>query len=172
MRLTKFSDYALRVLLLAAVKSEQSVTIEEAAAFYDVSRAHLKKVVLTLSRAGFLTASRGRGGGFALALPPERIGIGAVLRATEPDFELVECFGPDNRCRLSAKCGAADVLAEALSAFLAVLDRYSLRDMQTDPAIFVRFVGGSGAASRAPVMRKAGTTGPAASPDSGQADQG
>lgn len=164
MRLTKFSDYALRVLLLAAARPQHSVTIEEAAEFYGISRAHLKKVVLTLSRAGLLTATRGRGGGFVLAAAPERIVIGAVLRETEPDFALVECFGPENRCRLSANCGVADVLAEALAAFLAVLDRYTLHDMQTDPAAFSRFLD-------AP-RSTGGTTAPATSADNGQADRG
>ncbi len=90
MRLTRFSDYSLRVLMYAASRGEGLITIEETAATYRISRTHLMKVCHQLTRAGFLRAIRGRSGGLVLARAPSEIGIGEVLRLTEPDFALVE----------------------------------------------------------------------------------
>lgn len=134
MRLTKFSDYALRVLILAASKNEQHTTIEEAAHLYGVSAPHLKKVVRTLTREGFLTGKRGRSGGFKLAMRPEDIMLGNVVRATEPDFGLVECFLPDNRCGITCACKLPPILGRAVLAMLGVLDEYSLADISLSPA--------------------------------------
>ena len=134
MRLTKFSDYALRVLLFAAsVEDRRLVTIEETAAVYGISRAHLKKVVGLLIREGYLSGMRGRTGGFRLAMPPERINLGALLRVTEPDFGLVECFLADNACRITRQCRLPRLLNEALAAMLAVFDAHTLADILVDP---------------------------------------
>lgn len=129
MRLTTFSDYALRVLMYAASQKDRLITIEETAEFYGISRGHLMKVVNILTRAGFIRGVRGRAGGFMLARPPGEIDLGAVVRATEPDFALVECFGRDNKCVISRDCRLPNVLNEALSAFVAVFDRYTLADL-------------------------------------------
>src|SRR5690606_8545600 len=98
MRLTVFSAYALRALLYARASGDRLVTIEETANVYGISRAHLMKVVNILTRAGFVKAVRGRSGGFTLATAPEDINLGAVVRATEPDFGLVECFATGHNC--------------------------------------------------------------------------
>ena len=129
MRLTTFSDYALRVLMYAGTAGDRLITIEETAKVYDVSRAHLMKVVNSLTKTGYLKAVRGRSGGFTLARSPEEINLGAVLRETEPDFALVECFTSGNRCVITACCRLPDVLNEALNAFIATLDRYTLADL-------------------------------------------
>ncbi|HVV92131.1 MAG TPA: Rrf2 family transcriptional regulator [Hyphomicrobiales bacterium] len=137
MRLTNFTDYALRLLTYAAAQDQSRlVTIEETAAFYGISRAHLMKVANQLTRSGFLKAVRGRSGGLALGLRPNKIRLGDVLRATEPDFALVECFSTDNRCRITPRCRARGALQEALSAFLSTLDRYTLADVMLSPADF------------------------------------
>lgn len=137
MRLTSFSDYALRILLYAAGHGDARVTIEAASDYFRISRAHVKKVVMTLTHAGFLKGFRGRSGGFELALAPEAINLGKVLRATEPDFALFECFQPGNECCISRRCGLPTVANEALRAFLAVFDRYSLADVQLRPELFL-----------------------------------
>ena len=116
MRLTNFSDYALRVLLYAAARDGMLVTIEETAKVYGISRAHLMKVANQLTRAGYLTAVRGRSGGLELAKRPDKIRLGDVVRATEPDFALVECFAPDNQCRITPRCRLRGALNEALAA--------------------------------------------------------
>jgi Rrf2 family nitric oxide-sensitive transcriptional repressor len=136
MRLTDFSDYALRLLMYAGAQGGRLVTIEETAKLYGISRAHLMKVANQLTRAGFLKAVRGRSGGLTLAMPPENIGLGDVLRATEPDFALVECFRNDNRCLITPRCRLRGVLAEALAAFSATVDRYTLADLMLNPKDF------------------------------------
>lgn len=129
MRLTAFSDYALRVLMYARASGDRLVTIEETAKTYGISRAHLMKVVNILTRAGYIKAVRGRSGGFTLAMKPEDINLGAVVRATEVDFALVECFAGGNKCVITNHCRLPNVLNEALRAFVGVLDTYSLADI-------------------------------------------
>jgi Rrf2 family nitric oxide-sensitive transcriptional repressor len=137
MRLTNFTDYALRLLTYAAAQDESRlVTIEETATFYGISRAHLMKVANQLTRAGFLRAVRGRSGGLALGRRPNKIRLGDVLRATEPDFALVECFSTENQCRITPRCRARGALQEALSAFLSTLDGYTLADVMLSPTDF------------------------------------
>jgi len=136
MRLTNFSDYALRVLMYAAAQGDRLITIEETAGVYGISRAHLMKVANQLTRAGYLKAVRGRSGGLALAKRPNRIKLGDVLRVTEPDFALVECFTADNRCRISPNCRLRGALKDALAAFIGSLDRYTLADLILSPKDF------------------------------------
>lgn len=136
MRLTTFSDYALRLLLFAAANHERLVTIEEASRTYGVSRAHLMKVANMLTRSGFLTAVRGRSGGLKLAKSPHDIRLGDVVRASEPDFALVECFATGNQCAITRCCRAPDVLNEALQAFVRTLDGYTLADVMLKPRDF------------------------------------
>ena len=94
------------------------------------------KVVNQLTRAGYLTAVRGRSGGLELAMSPDKIRLGDVVRATEPDFALVECFAPDNRCLITPRCRLRGVLKEALAAFIETLDRYTLADLVLHPEDF------------------------------------
>jgi Rrf2 family nitric oxide-sensitive transcriptional repressor len=129
MRLTVYSDYALRVLMYAAVHPGELVTIQQVADDYGISRNHLMKVAFELGRHGFLETVRGRRGGVRLARPPERIGLGEVVRKTEDDFILVECFGAADACVLSGPCRLKGALAQALKAYLAVLDGYTLADL-------------------------------------------
>lgn len=136
MQLTKFSDYALRVLMFAHAAGDRLVTIDEMAASYRISRAHLMKVVNALTRAGYLTAVRGRSGGLRLARPADTIVLGAVVRATEPDFAIVECFATGNQCVITRCCRLAGVLDEALDAFLATLDRHTLASIALKPRDF------------------------------------
>jgi Rrf2 family nitric oxide-sensitive transcriptional repressor len=136
MRLTNFSDYALRVLMYAAARSDRLITIEETAEVYGISRAHLMKVANQLTRAGFLKATRGRTGGLALAKRPEKIRLSDVIRATEPDFALVECFTPEDNCLITPCCRLKGVLKEALNAFVETLDRYTLADLILNPKDF------------------------------------
>lgn len=137
MRLTLFSDLALRVLMFTQASGDRLVTIDEIADAYDISRAHLTKVVNALTRAGYLDAVRGRSGGLRLAMPADRIVLGDVVRATEPDFALVECFGTGNRCAITKCCKLQGVLDDALQAFLNVLDRKTLASIAIRPRDFL-----------------------------------
>lgn len=136
MRLTSFSDYALRMLMYAASADERLITIEETARLFNLSKTHLNKVANALTRAGYLKAVRGRSGGLMLGRRPDSICIGDVIRVTEPDFVLVECFGSANRCALTRSCKLSGVLSEAAASFQATLDRYTLADIMLTPQDF------------------------------------
>lgn len=138
MQLTKFSDFALRVLMYVHAAGDRRVTIEEMAASYQISRAHLMKVVNTLTRTGYLTAVRGRSGGLKLARPADEIRLGAVIRDTEPDFALVECFATGSQCVITGCCRLPRVLNKALSAFLDTLDEHTLESIALKPRDFRR----------------------------------
>ncbi len=130
MRLTMYTDYALRLLMYLAVKPDALATIQEVAEAYGISRNHLMKIAQELGRGGFVETVRGRGGGLRLRTDPASIVIGDVVRATEDDFRLVECFDPTrNRCVITGPCRLRGALAEALDAYLAVLDRFTLADL-------------------------------------------
>jgi Rrf2 family nitric oxide-sensitive transcriptional repressor len=130
MQLTLFTDYCFRVLIYLAQQPQRRVTITELSDYYGISRHHLVKVVHWLGRHGYVNTSRGKQGGLCLARAAQDINIGAVARATEPGFDLVECFNAaTNTCRILPQCGLAGVLMGATRAFLAELDRYTLADM-------------------------------------------
>jgi Rrf2 family nitric oxide-sensitive transcriptional repressor len=136
MRLTNFSDYTLRLLMYAAAQQGRRITIEETSKIYGISRAHLMKIANMLTQAGYLKAVRGRSGGLELAKRPEKIGLGELLRLTEPDFALVECFATGEQCIITSRCRLRGALREALHAFLATLDRYTLADLMLRPRDF------------------------------------
>ncbi|NBC22981.1 MAG: Rrf2 family transcriptional regulator [Gammaproteobacteria bacterium] len=129
MRLTRYTDYSLRVLIYLAVRPDGFGTVQSIADAYQISRNHLMKVVQELNRRGYVDTVRGKGGGMRLRLPPERINVGRVVRDMENDLEIVECFGPGNRCVITPECTLKSALADALQAFLTVLDRYTLADL-------------------------------------------
>lgn len=137
MQLTKFTDYALRVLIYTHAAGDRLVTIEEMAGSYRVSRAHLMKVVNALTRAGYLKAVRGRTGGLRLAKPPEDIRLGDVIRTTEPDFALVECFATGSQCVIQGRCRLPRIMQEALGDFIAALNRYTLASIALQPHDFL-----------------------------------
>lgn len=136
MRLTNFSDYALRLLMYSASQGERLVTIEETSRVFSISRGHLMKVANQLTRAGYLKAVRGRAGGLMLARPANEIRLGDVLGVTEPDFALAECFSTGNQCLITPRCRLRNALNEALAAFIASLDRYTLADLILRPEDF------------------------------------
>ena len=130
MRLTVYTDYALRVLMYVAVRPDPLPTIGQIADAYQISRNHLMKVVYELGQAGYLETVRGKNGGLRLARRPEEIVLGRLVRETEPDMALVPCFDPINaKCAITPACRLRGALAEARTAFLAVLDAYSLADL-------------------------------------------
>jgi Rrf2 family nitric oxide-sensitive transcriptional repressor len=130
MRLTDYTDYTLRVLMFCALKPERSITIAELATSHAISKNHLMKIVNDLARQGLLQTTRGRGGGLRLLKPAAEINIGAVVRSTETDFRMVECFDANNNsCTLTAHCQLKQVIASALKSYLAELDKVTLADI-------------------------------------------
>ncbi|HSM96273.1 MAG TPA: Rrf2 family transcriptional regulator [Rhizomicrobium sp.] len=139
MRLTLHTDFALRLLMLLALEPDTLHTIEEVANRYQISRNHLMKVAQTLVQKGFVESVRGRSGGLRLARPADRINLGAVVRTTEDSLTLVECFNREtNTCVVAPACGLRGPLDEALAAFFAVLNKYSLADLVSNPATYRR----------------------------------
>jgi len=129
MQLTRYTDYSLRVLAYLSLKNDCAVTISEIANYYNISRNHLVKVVHHLASTGFINTTRGKGGGIRLAHKPESICIGDVVRQTEPNFDIVECFNSKNQpCIIEPLCALKMSLYEASQSFLAVLDKYTLAD--------------------------------------------
>lgn len=129
MRLTQFSDYALRLSLYLGAHPDRLVPITEIAESYGVSYHHLTKVATMLSEAGVVGAVRGRNGGLRLAMAPSAINIGWLVRQTEPDMILVECFDHANdTCPITKECRLRRALKDALRAFLQTLDEYTLAD--------------------------------------------
>jgi Rrf2 family nitric oxide-sensitive transcriptional repressor len=130
MRLSEYTDYTLRVLMYCAAHRERLVTIGEMAEQHALSKNHLMKVVNDLARRGLIETTRGRGGGLRLLAEPETIRIGDVVRATETDFRLVECFDPStDACTLSPSCRLKHLFSEALLAFFKALDAATLADL-------------------------------------------
>lgn len=125
MRLTRYSDYAMRVLLHLGAEPERLSSISEIADAHRISRNHLTKVAHGLAKAGYVDGVRGRAGGIRLARAPEQINLGEVLRLTEEGFDLVDC----GSCVIAPACGLTSVVNEALAAFLAVFHSYSLADI-------------------------------------------
>lgn len=138
MRLTDFCDLSLRVLIYVALQSQERATISDITQAYRVSRNHLVKVVQHLGALGYLETFRGRGGGVRLAPGTLELRLGQVVRQCEPDFQMVECFGPAERnCVLSNACALQNKLTEALDAFMRVLDSVTLGEMVKAPSPMV-----------------------------------
>lgn len=133
MRLNLQSDYALRLLMQLGSNPGSLCTIAQVALSFGISKNHLMKVANTLSRAGIVDSVRGRNGGLALRMDPQSIRIGEVVRLTEGDFRLVECFQDssdgETNCLIGPACRLKGVLAEAAKAFMAVLDSYTIEDL-------------------------------------------
>lgn len=134
MRLTQWTDYTLRVLMYCAahLTRTQPVTITEIADNHGISRSHLTKIVQELAALGWLETTRGRGGGMRLLVPAKDICLGDIVRATETDFHMVECFdAAQNQCRISPHCKLKMVLHQATQSYLAVLNTTTLADLVT-----------------------------------------
>ena len=155
MRLTNYSDYALRSLIYLAVKPEPHTlaNISDIANSYDISKSHLTKVIHQLGQLGYIESVRGKNGGIRLARAPKEINLGVLIKQIEPDFDLVECFavpvskdkGSQSKdlpvtfieektdkpigCVITPVCQLKSVFSEALTAFINVLERYTLADI-------------------------------------------
>ena len=125
MRLKSYTDYALRVLMHLATRPDRLASIGEIARTYRISHNHLMKVVHDLRKEGFVDAVRGRSGGIRLGRPADAISVGDIVRHTEAGFDLVDC----GSCVIAPACALTAALHEARSAFMAVLDGYSLADL-------------------------------------------
>jgi len=129
MRLTRFTDYSLRVLIYLGLQQDQLVTIRSISDSYGISRNHLMKVVSLLTRMGYLKAQRGPGGGIRLARDPAKINLAEVIEDTEEDLVMVECFDADGHCVITPSCKLQQVIGKALKAYIDTLRAYTLKDL-------------------------------------------
>lgn len=142
MRLTRHSDNALRALIYLGIHADEGpARITDIARRMGMSEDHLAKVIARLAQLGHVETLRGREGGVRLARPAAEIIVGEVVRGTEDNLNLVECFDPvNNQCPIAPACALAPALDEALSAFFAVLDRYTLADLTAKPRSLTRLL--------------------------------
>jgi Rrf2 family transcriptional regulator, nitric oxide-sensitive transcriptional repressor len=136
MQLTRFSDLSLRLLMYLASREEPldaTVTVRAASTLFNVPYTHMVKVAHQLGKHGLLTTAKGKGGGLRLSRPPEHIRVGEVLRFTESDHGVIDCF--TQPCPLRSHCLLKNALDEAYQAFFTSLDRYSLADVAETPAL-------------------------------------
>lgn len=135
MRLSLFTDFSLRVLMFAALR-DGAFQLGEVAEAYDISKHHLVKVVNHLAKLGYLETRRGRGGGISLAMRPEDIRIGMVVRRTEDTPAIVQCFDKPQThagCPINGVCRLKGALAQAMNAFYESLDHHTLRTLISGP---------------------------------------
>jgi len=139
MRLTMYTDYALRVLIYLTLKYEsgEKSTIPEMATAYGISRNHLMKIVHELSQHGIIETARGRAGGAWLARAPNAISVGEIVRIAEPDFALVECHeeGKELNCVVSQACNLKRGFRRALDAFMQELDGLTMKDAVSSSSV-------------------------------------
>ena len=129
MQLTQYTDYSLRVLIYLAKKPEGLSTASEIAEYHGISRNHLVKVSHNLATKGFILTTRGRNGGMTLSRPPSKIILGGVIRNTEPNFDIAECFNTENNCCvITPSCGLKSIFREAQMGFIKAMDKYTLAD--------------------------------------------
>lgn len=132
MHITRYTDYSLRVLIYLAEQGDRLATIQEIADSYEISKNHLMKVVHQLNKKGYIETVRGKKGGMRLHMAPNEINIGVLVRETEQDLSIVECFSTKNACKIAPVCGLKGMFSQALKAFLDTLDKYTLADVIQD----------------------------------------
>lgn len=151
MKLTDYTDYALRTLIYIAVHPDRLATIQQIADSFGIPKNHLVKIVHRLGQEGFLHTLRGRSGGIQLNRPASKIGVGDVIRTMEPDFGMVECFRTGNECLITPVCGLKGVLRDALQAYFDVLDQHTLEDLIRKPNALQRVLDDHAALARIPI---------------------
>jgi len=141
MRLTSYTDYAIRLLMFLAVEPNQAHTVAEISSAYAISRNHLTKVAHALGRAGLIDTVRGRKGGLRLGREPHLIKLGEVVGTTEAAMSLVECFGAGGACIITPACKLRHAFADARQSFLDTLDSYTLADITADQGALASLLG-------------------------------
>lgn len=132
MQLTRYTDYAFRTLIfLSLQKPAELVTMSIVSEHFEIPRNHLVKIINHLAKLGYIDALRGKGGGIRLGLPASKINLRNVVEAVEETLTPINCNEPV--CRIVSACRLKSIAAEAQEAFLSVLGKYTLRDIQQDP---------------------------------------
>ena len=142
MRLTKQTNYAIRIMMYCAANEGKLSQIPEIASAYNLSEAFLFKILKPIVKHGFVESIRGRNGGIRLARPSAEIKLSEVVRITEDNFAMADCFDADGTdCPLLDHCGLNSALKEALDAFFAVLDKYTINDIANNHSRIDKLLG-------------------------------
>ena len=154
MQLTKYTDYAFRTLIfLGLQKPAELVTVAIVSEHFDIPRNHLVKIVNHLAKLGYVEAIRGKGGGIRLNRPATKINLRAVVEAVEETLTPVNCHEPT--CRILPSCRLNHIMLEAQEAFLAVLGKYHLSDLQQEPERLEKLLRWTPSRSGAPALAAA-----------------
>lgn len=141
MRLTRQTNYAIRILMYCAANEGRLSRIPEIASAYNVSELFLFKILQPLVEHGFVATVRGRNGGVRLAKPADAITLFDVVRVTEDNFSMAECFDADSDCPLIDSCGLNSALRKALGAFFEVLAGVTIASLTTPDSDVHRLLG-------------------------------
>lgn len=138
-QLTAFTDYTLRALIFLGAHPDNYVDVPTIAAAFEISRQHLSKVAQHLVALELVESKRGNRGGLRLVVAPESINVGELVRDTEPNLDLLECFDDDtNTCPIAGPCRLQRALQRARTEFFAVLDEYTLADLLSNRRQLIR----------------------------------
>lgn len=131
MQLSKFTDYAFRALMYLATHTEKLYTVDEIAKSLDVSEHHLKKIINKLAKTEYVISIKGRNGGLQLGKKPNEINLGDVLKVTESNLKIVECFENNKHCSLftNNQCKLKNIVASSLEKFALEFSSYTLADI-------------------------------------------
>jgi len=129
LNLSKFSDYAFRILIYLAHNQDKICTVEELASNLEISEHHLKKIVHRLGKTEYVTSTKGRNGGLKLGMPPKDINLGKILVITEDSINISECFSSAKHTCSSSKCKLKAILSSAITSFIDEVGKYTLEDI-------------------------------------------
>ena len=130
MYLSKFTDYSFRILMYLGNHPEKLYTVDELSTILGLSTHHIKKIVYKLSKNGYLSSSKGRNGGIMLGMNPQDINLGQLLKITEDNLNILECFSTENNtCSIDGCCKLKPIINDALEAFKMQLSNYTLKDI-------------------------------------------
>lgn len=130
MNLSKFSDYAFRILIYLANNQDKLCTVEELASNLEISEHHLKKIVHRLAKTEYIISSKGRNGGLKLGMDPKDINLGKIIVITEENLNISECFSSaKHTCNPNSKCKLKHILGDALTSFVDEVGKHTLQDI-------------------------------------------
>jgi Rrf2 family nitric oxide-sensitive transcriptional repressor len=139
MQLTQFTDYGLRSLMYLASQEDKLCSVREISDHYGISKNHLVKIVHHLAMVGYITSTKGKGGGIRLSKDPEDMRLGDIISALEPNMDLVECFNSEkNTCTIVKACRLKHFLADAKKSFLNCMNQHTLSDAIADKTLLLK----------------------------------
>lgn len=138
MKLSKFTDYNLRVLIYLALNDDRLCTIQEIATAYQISENHLMKVIHHLAKHQTILSRRGKGGGIQLSRTPNQINLAQVIRDAEGNGDLIKCHNDNKECCIAPICKLPSIFDQALEVFYQHLAQYSLADVLQRPELMAQ----------------------------------